>query len=194
MVRRILKGVARAVFGQYQVYWILAAQPERPRPTYSKQRIVVKEVSIDAIASAQSPTLRDQTWYVGDGAHVFVAEYGNQPVGACFYWHGERYLSRNFWPLLPGEAKLVQVIVDPAHRGKGVATALISSSATAMRLAGFARLYARVWHSNYPSLNAFRSADWRRIALAVEASLLGIKWRCNIPLKPRKTRTSPGSR
>lgn len=182
-----IRRVARLLLGEYQIYWILAAPP-KSAPPRSSPSIEVQEVNIETLTSADSPTMRDQLSYAGEEARVFVAAANGQSVGLCSYWYGERYRRRNFWPLRAGEAKLVQVIVDPLYRGRGIATALIEKSAAVMRLAGFANLYARVWHSNYPSLRAFKKAGWRKVAFVLEISPLRVKLRCNIPLPSRRSR------
>jgi GNAT superfamily N-acetyltransferase len=176
-----IRRVVRYLLGEYQIYWILAAPPKRVA-AIPAVRIDIHEVSLESLTSANSPTIRDQVSYAGEEARVFVAEADGQPIGLCSYWYGERYRRRNFWPLRAGEAKLVQVIVDPLYRGRGIATALIDTSSALMRLAGFGRLYARVWHSNYPSLKAFKKADWRKVAFVVEISPFRFKLRCNMSL------------
>jgi GNAT superfamily N-acetyltransferase len=79
---------------------------------------------------------------------------------AC-YWHGQRYRSRNSWPIEHGAAKLVHIVTAPFERGKGVAGLLIAESTSIMLQEGFCALYARIWHSNRPSLSAFTRAGWR---------------------------------
>ena len=86
----------------------------------------------------------------------------------CFYWFGERYQKRNFLQLKEGEAKLVQIVTDPLMRGKGVAQTLIAMSSLDMQRRGFSRLFARIWHSNTPSLRAFERAGWMRKGLIIE--------------------------
>jgi hypothetical protein len=49
-----------------------------------------------------------------------------------------------------------------------VATALIAGSYADMRHHGIEHCYARIWHSNYPSLNAFEKANWQPISTVIE--------------------------
>jgi RimJ/RimL family protein N-acetyltransferase len=44
---------------------------------------------------------------------------------------------------------------------------------------GYRRLYARIWHSNHPSIATFEKAGWAYIALVIEVFPLGLKspWR-----------------
>lgn len=156
-------------------------------PLVRYEGIDVRDTEEAEVRALPAPLLREQAWYAGAGAQAFLASWRGKPAGLCFYWHGARYRTRNFWPLQEGEAKLVQVIVDPAHRGRGIASALIAASAGAMAAGGFAPLYARVWHSNAPSIGAFRRAGWRRIALVLTALPLGMHRRVRtvIPWRER---------
>jgi RimJ/RimL family protein N-acetyltransferase len=53
-----------------------------------------------------------------------------------------------------------------------VATTLVSLSAHAMRDKGFDRAFARIWHSNTPSLRAFAKAGWTYVTTVVEVNPL----------------------
>jgi GNAT superfamily N-acetyltransferase len=115
--------------------------------------------------------------YDGEQAACFVAEKQSEVIAACWYWFGETYQRRNFWPLRPEEAKLVQITSAVMARGRGVAAALIRFSTEQMLEAGFNALYARVWHSHAASLRAFENAGWREHAKVLEASPLGRRTR-----------------
>jgi GNAT superfamily N-acetyltransferase len=166
----------------YEIYWIFEWQcAAAPMHTPgAENRYAMTEVDEAAIRALPCALLREQAWYAGDGARAFLATLDGTPAGLCFYWYGARYRTRNFWPLQPGQAKLVQVIVEPAHRGQGVAGALIARSAHVLANERFATLFARVWHSNAPSIAAFRRAGWRRRALVVTAVPAGIQHRLRV--------------
>jgi RimJ/RimL family protein N-acetyltransferase len=70
-------------------------------------------------------------------------------------------------------------------RGKRIAPALIEASLHDVRRHGFERAYARVWHSNHPSLRAFQSAGWQRVATVVELHPFGRKKPLRITLPAR---------
>jgi RimJ/RimL family protein N-acetyltransferase len=108
--------------------------------------------------------MQEQAGYAGEEALAYACMHEGQIVGLCFYWYGARYLQRNFWPLQSAEAKLVQIITSPRMRGKRVAGTLIASSCDDVMKRGFERVFARVWHSNEPSLRAFAGAGWWRCA------------------------------
>jgi GNAT superfamily N-acetyltransferase len=171
-----LKPLAARVLRDYEIYWIFkwARDSIVPSPRTGLAGCELSETDATAIEAMPSALLREQAWYAGRGARAFLATVRGEPAGLCFYWFGERYRMRNFWPLRANEAKLVQVIVDPPHRGRGVGCALISSTAMLLANSGFDALYARIWHSNGPSIGAFGRAGWRRIALVLAAQPLGM--------------------
>jgi RimJ/RimL family protein N-acetyltransferase len=129
-------------------------------------------VEASAITGSPDPVIREQAGYSGPGSYAFACFAENRIVGICFYWFGDRYRTRNFWPLVEGEAKLVQIVSIPEARGQGIATHLIALSSQDMMRKGFGRAYARIWHSNIPSLRAFERAGWMRLALVIEANPL----------------------
>lgn len=166
-MKELLKSLAHAILGDYSAYHILrrekiagAAAPASP------YRVV--PVERETIAACADPLMREQAGYAGDGALAYACLHDGEIVGLCFYWYGERYLSRNFWPLKSAEAKLVQIITSPRMRGKRVAGTLIAASCADMMDRGFDRLFARVWHSNEPSLRAFAGAQWMCCASVIE--------------------------
>jgi GNAT superfamily N-acetyltransferase len=88
----------------------------------------------------------------------------------AYYWHGQRYRSRNSSHIEDGAAKLVHIVTVPSERGKGVASLLIAESTSIMLQQGFCPLYARIWHSNRPSLSAFARAGWRPCGWLLQAN------------------------
>src|SRR5687767_1260986 len=102
------------------------------------------------------------------GLGLFI---GGERACACWIWYGERYRrERNFWPLADKEAKLVQIETDPKFRGRGLAGRLLAHARVEMRRRGFTRMYARIWHSNEPSVRVFTKAGWtyERFVLEVD--------------------------
>jgi GNAT superfamily N-acetyltransferase len=173
-MKNLLKALARVVLGDYAPYYILEcgpAQGAQPGPA-GNARYRVAPIDEAAIRNCPDPLIREQANYAGADALAYACLDGDRIVGICFYWHGARYLTRNFWPLKPREAKLVQIITSPDMRGKKVAGTLIAASCTHVLAAGFERAYARVWHSNEPSLRAFYGAGWTRRALVLELNPL----------------------
>lgn len=172
-MRELAKKLARLLFGDYSAYLIYTrsagdASPTRP----GSVTFTIGPVDESAINASPDPLIREQAGYAGPGSYAYACFDDDRIVGVCFYWFGERYLKRNFWPLGDKEAKLVQIISLPQARGRGVATALITASCQDMMQKGFSRVYARIWHSNTPSLRAFERAGWRRVALVFEINPL----------------------
>ena len=186
-MKSLLKRVAGALLGDYAPYQIYAieAAPAAADPPRAGGGLVVREVDAAAIGASPDALVREQAGYAGEGARAYACLRDGRIVGVCFYWFGERYLKRNFWPLAEGEAKLVQIVVLPELRGQGIAAALVGGSARDMLGRGFGRAYARIWHSNTPSLRAFERAGWKRIAFMLEINPLRSK-------RPLRLRFGPG--
>lgn len=173
-MKSLAKKLARAVLGDYSIYDVYARSPSANAQAgfAASNDVVVRPVDEPALRAQNDPSLREQSGYAGAGSLAYAAYVGDRMLGVCFYWFGDRYRTRNFWPLQADEAKLVQIWVHPDARGRGVATRLIAKSFEAVVEHGFRRSYARIWHSNTPSLKAFERAGWTRIARVVEVNPL----------------------
>lgn len=182
MVKGLIKRLLRGILGDYSIYRVLGSGlVAAPQPAHFE----LQEVDGAFVAVLEDSLLREQAWYGGPESRIFAcfearekeASLGQraEPLALCAYWYGPRYAQRNFWPLQPGEAKLVQIITSERARGRGAASHLIQASTAILRAEGWTRLYARVWHSNTPSLRAFERAGWLPIALVLEFHLFGRK-------------------
>lgn len=173
-MKTLVKKLAHMLLGEYSAYYIYTLSTRQTSfsspPTHTQYRVELVDES--TVACNADPLIREQSGYAGSGSHAYACFDNERIVGICFYWFGNRYLKRNFWPLAEWEAKLVQIIVHPEMRGRGVATLLIASSFQDMVHKGYNKVYARIWHSNTPSLRAFERAGWTRIALVVEINPL----------------------
>ncbi|MBN9125079.1 MAG: hypothetical protein BGO99_06840 [Nitrosospira sp. 56-18] len=123
------------------------------------------------IMESEDEMIVEQAWYCGNYAKAYACMSDSRIVGLCFFWYGKRYSTRNFWPLKEDEAKLVQLIVLPSMRGKGIATRLVEFATYDMAQLGFRYVYARIWWSNWPSLQAFERAGWRYITTVIDLFL-----------------------
>ncbi|QID16184.1 GNAT family N-acetyltransferase [Nitrogeniibacter mangrovi] len=168
--KELLKAGARLLLGEYAAYYIYRS-PDRAHDALATTDDV-RLLERSAVESCDDEVIRAQLPYLGDQALAYGGFADDRLAGICIYWYGDRYRTRNFWPLDTGEAKLVQIITTPAARGRGVATTLIAASHAQLLSKGFHQAYARVWHSNTPSLRAFERAGWTRIALVVEINPL----------------------
>ena len=173
-MKTFIKKLAHALLGEYSAYYIYtctAAQSfTAPSSANSQYRVTLIDES--TLTCNNDPLIRKQAGYAGSGSHAYACIENGRIVGVCFYWFGDRYLKRNFWPLAEGEAKHVQIIIHPDIRGCGLGTLLVRSSFQDMVRKGYRSAYARIWHSNTPSLRAFERAGWIRIALVIETNPL----------------------
>lgn len=163
-----VKALLRRVLGEYAYYGILRVDPASANQPVDVQLSLRQLGSIDELRTSPHPEVAQLVGYDGAQAKCFVAEEAGEIVAACWYWFGETYQRRNFWPLGPNEAKLVQITSAITRRGRGVADALIRYSAARMFESGFEALYARVWHSHGASRRFFEKAGWRNHAKVVE--------------------------
>lgn len=168
--KKFAKMLARMLLGEYAIYHVYSKATGQEACSQSNVPAGFRCAGIDqqSIAASDDPLIREQAGYAGPGACAYACFDGERIVGICFYWFAQRYLQRNFWPLQDGEAKLVQIITLPEMHGRGIARNLIACSSESMQEKNFRRLYARIWHSNTPSLLAFERAGWRRVATVIE--------------------------
>lgn len=186
-----LKKLALVLLGDYALYFIyrLNAESVEPGTDGFLASLEFREIDEAAARASVDPLVQSQIQYFGSEALAFARLDHEQVVGICIYWFGDRYRTRNFWPLADGDAKLVQIVTRADMRGHGIARSLIISSSRAMMGRGFRSLYARVWHSNKPSWRAFSRSGWTRIALVIEINPL----RRPSPMRLVLGRQPPGS-
>lgn len=172
--KELAKTLARVILGEYSAYYVYVSPQESAGSPSGEARSgrVIRRVSLGEVESCPAPAIREQAFYFGAETLAYASYLNEQIAGLCIYWYGARYRTRNFWPLKDKEAKLVEVITAPGHRGLGIATELIRLSCTDVLANGFDRAYARIWHSNTPSLGAFERAGWTRRALVIEINPL----------------------
>lgn len=189
-MKYLLKKLLRLLFGNYSIYRIYTSSPATSSPPYSSKTVpfTVGQVGKSDLTQSTDTLIREQTGYLGEDSFAFACFDGERVVGVCVYWFGARYRTRNFWPLAEHQAKLVQIITLPEMRGRNVASTLIARSTSAMHEKGFELNFARIWHSNTPSLRAFTRAGWSCIATVVEINPL----RLRRPLRIRLNRSADG--
>lgn len=190
-MKALAKKLAHLLLGEYSAYYVYAQSAEGAKraATQITSTFSVRKVDGAMIHSHADAIIQAQADYAGIEAHAYACFDADRIVGIGFYWFGNRYLQRNFWPLARGEAKLVQIISLPEMRGRGVATTLVALSCRDMMQQGFHQTYARIWHSNTPSLRAVERAGWRRIALVIEIN----PFRRSRPLRLRFRSKSAGN-
>ncbi|WP_137938629.1 GNAT family N-acetyltransferase [Chitinivorax sp. B] len=176
-MKELLKSVARALLGEYSIYYILTYEHKDKYASHSPSPAGYTVALVDetTIRQCTDPLMQAQAHYAGDGSLAYACLQNGHIVGLCFYWFGARYLRRNFWPLKENEVKLVQIVTAQAMREKKVAYTLLTATLPLVLQHGFDRAYARVWHSNKPSMRAFFNAGWTRHALVIEVRPFGRK-------------------
>jgi ribosomal protein S18 acetylase RimI-like enzyme len=167
-----LKSLARLLLRDYSFYHIYRRNCAEEKPLLT-DGLRFKTIEQKEIDSAADRIIADQAWYHGQNTNAYACFKGSRIIGLCFFWHGERYRKRNFWPLADQEAKLVQLFVLPEMRGQGIGKSLIQFATRDMSRREFKYVYARIWRSNTASLRAFKSAGWNRVATVIEIFLWG---------------------
>lgn len=173
----IVQRVARAVLGDYKVFAILTVDLPMPEAAPA-------DASFVRIYSTPAEPA-EGAGYAGEDAFGYEWREDGRRLCSCWVWYGDRYRrDRNYWPLKPGEAKLISLETKPEARGKGIAPRLIAHVCAHMQSLGFQRMYCRIWHSNTSSLRALAKAGWRRYATVVDIYPLG--WRMRFVIRKRR--------
>ncbi len=165
-IRSFVRKLARVIVQDYTLYWVVElqlksdVQPGRGVSTVSSE--------LTELLETPHAEVRRTISYAGSEAAGFCIIKDGHAVAVCWFWWGKRYEERGYWPLDTVDAKLVQIVVADSYRGQGLASELLRSASAEMLAKGFKRLYARIWHSNKPSLRAFAKAGWRKRAFVLE--------------------------
>jgi GNAT superfamily N-acetyltransferase len=161
MMQRLAKATILKVISGYDLYSIYRSPSVIHEPAEQEDVRFTTVNDQQVILNAPSATVRGLAGFGGDEAVAFGAWSDGLLVSLCWFWWGERYrLSRTVWPLDGRAAKLVQISTDESFRGQGIAPRLIQYAAYKLQQQGMGPLYARIWHSNKPSIRAFRKAGW----------------------------------
>ena len=161
MIKALIKKVASSILSGYDIYkvYYLSEAPAKVEPLPDEMTIV--ELTDASLSQYESELLNSNGFYLGEESIGFACLSEGEVVGVCFFWFGKRYAQRNFIRLDKSEAKLVQVETLSSQRGKGIAPKLINFASRELLTAkGFTKLYARIWHSNTPSIKCFTKSGW----------------------------------
>ncbi|PHZ83674.1 GNAT family N-acetyltransferase [Paremcibacter congregatus] len=181
-----IKKTAKLIFRDYQIYKIYFIDIQN----YELSNL---DINLQELSGVFRPIQLSDDHSAGfSGPEAYGYEYlsslsHTEALAQCWYWYGERYKVRNFWPLNEKEAKLVDIETTQKARGMGIAPALIAYSCAQMKENGFKKLYARIWHSNKPSIKAFSKAGWQPLKTIIEFYFLGRKLRLEFISRKRKT-------
>lgn len=71
------------------------------------------------------------------------------------------------WACIPaaGEAELLRIAVDPAHRGQGLGQVLLEACQRDLEAQGLTRLFLEVRVSNAPAIRLYGACGWKRCGL-----------------------------
>lgn len=153
----------------------LVASPAVPAQ-YRFQQIT----TTDEISQSSDPDLKKCVSAINPESNGFGIWKSAGIVGVCWIWSGQHYKKkRNFLPLQANEAELVFLSVAKSARGEGLAKLLIHHASYLTKQANFTRIYARIWHSNTPSIRSFQNAGWVKHSKVFEIRFKGI----NTPLR-----------
>lgn len=174
---KLINALAHRLLGNYSLYKIYALPLADLSAPDSNTGQIRQITDSRELSGASDQALRSLAQYAAEpDAFCFGIWVEGELAAACWLWAGETYrLRRNFWPLRANEAKLVQITTAESFRGRGLAPQLIRFAATALKQQGYERLYARIWHSNTPSLTAFEKAGWTCVAFVAEFFPFGLK-------------------
>jgi GNAT superfamily N-acetyltransferase len=181
-VRTLLKKLALALFGDYQVYWIycyeLAARAAELVPDSDARVLSAEEVR------ALPSELAGRAHYAGEGAFAFGLFVKGELAAVAWGWDHKRY-QYSLWPIQEGEAFMMDVFTLPRFRGQGLGARLMKAIAREMLDRGYRRAYATVWFTHDASSYMMTSGGWRRVAIVLELHPFGRRrgWRLQKRLK-----------
>ena len=163
MAGQLSRRIARLVFGDYEWYRIYQCDLEELKPAVPSLSVGYRFETVRAgdVLKAKDPSISRRADYGGEGSRGFAVFHDDEIRCLQWYWFGERYKTRNFWPLSKGEAKSVEIYTSEEYRREGLAAQLKIFSAHEMRDSGYRRLYSRVWHSSRASAGVNEKAGWR---------------------------------
>lgn len=174
-VARRLLGWTRSEFGCYKIFRTELASYEMPPlelpPGYSVSRVTRAEVE-----KAAHPEIAEQAGYGGRDSLGFAVMRDGRIVSVSWAWYGPRYREeRNFWPLGPRDAKMIQTFTLPAERGHGLTLTLMHCFARELKSLGFERVFTRIWWNHYSSIRVAEKMGRAHVATVLELRLFGAK-------------------
>lgn len=106
---------------------------------------------------------------------ISICENSTEICSLRIIW-GKEYKDnfRNYIPLKPNEAKIIDVVTAKEFRGKGYIGKLLTYTENEMLSKGITTLLARIWHSNKSSKKAFEKNGWTYEGFKLEIKLLNL--------------------
>jgi len=171
---RYPRWLAGRLFGDYKLNRIYQVNLTGFQLRDSRNLDVRRITNLEDLYRSDDQKMRKSASFGGDQYYGFGLWDNSVLASVCWIYTYEQFKEHLIWKPEKDEAMLVDLVTAEEYWGKGYAPALIERACLAMREAGFKRLYAWIWHSNYPSIRAFEKAGWTYIAFAVELYPLGI--------------------
>lgn len=179
------RALAEAMGLEHALYWVFMHEPRHSGLVDGSSGVTEVTSDLAHVRGSPHEEVRVTAEYGGREAAGFCITLEQRAVAVAWYWWGKRYARRGFLHLAEGEAKLVHIVVAEEYRGRGLAHALLTQSASHMAARGFGRLFARVWHSNTGSVRAFTKAGWRKYSFVIGLTrrATGRSWCIKWPLR-----------
>src|SRR5262245_63762210 len=99
---------SRSEYACYRIYRTVLASYQVARPALP-DGCRISQVTRSDVEKARDPEMARQASFGGREALGFAVLREGEPVAILWAWYGDRYREeRNFWPLGPAEAKIVQ--------------------------------------------------------------------------------------
>ena len=172
---RALLALTRTEYGCFKIFRSDLASFERPRPRFPPG-YSVSQVTGAEVERARDKEMARQAGFDGRDSLGFAVFHDREIVSLGWIWHGARYREeRNFWPLGPREAKVVQSFTIPSERGRGLSALLMQHCNQELKVRGFERVYTRIWWNHHASLRSAEKLGRKHIATMLELRLFGAK-------------------
>src|SRR5690348_13335823 len=151
----LLKRILNRLFGDYAFYRVCTIATRDVGELQPGDFTFGLVLDATELENSPYPEIKRYAKAVIPENQVFGAWRNGQLVGLCRCSTRTDLEHGDPWLLSPGEAALSHLVTARPYRSLGIATKLIAFAARQMGEAGYARLYAWIWHSNIPSVRAF---------------------------------------
>jgi RimJ/RimL family protein N-acetyltransferase len=170
---RVLSAWTRLEYACYKMFRTELASYEMP-PHELPHGYSVSRVTRADVEQATHPAIADLAGFGGPDSLGFAVLRDGEIVSVSWAWHGARYRDeRNFWPLGPRDAKMMQTFTIPEERGRGFTLLLMHRFAHELKLLGFERVFTRIWWNHSASIRVAQKMGRRHIATVVELRAAG---------------------
>jgi RimJ/RimL family protein N-acetyltransferase len=161
MLKRIFKASIQLIAEDYWNGWLYAVQTQECAPVGNDVSCAAIE-GMEELSNSRFEEIRRQAWTREVDTWIFGAWVDGELAAVCWIQARETLRRRGgLFDLGHDEAELAQITTARSFRGHGIATRLIQYATLQMRISGFRKLYAKIWHDNRASIRAFERAGWK---------------------------------